>query len=152
MHALKRFRHTQVTPFRSTCFYVLHAVCFSCCFTAFSTFCCLCLILILMFNPLSVCVLFRSAEHAVCQPWSRFLLDCKLGSGENDLLHPAFLTLITLVRQTTHTFSLILNKIWPGLRSNKSLILEVKIWYKSVTITSVKRDEYYGQVSSCWEQ
>ncbi|XP_015248897.1 PREDICTED: meiosis inhibitor protein 1 [Cyprinodon variegatus] len=44
-----------------------------------------------------------SAEHAVCQPWSRFLLDCKLGSGENDLLHPALLTLITLFLQYSNT-------------------------------------------------
>lgn len=44
---------------------------------------------------LCACVL---AKYVVCQPWSRFLLYCLLGSGESCLLHPATLRVITLVR------------------------------------------------------
>ncbi|KAM4534550.1 meiosis inhibitor protein 1 [Fundulus diaphanus] len=44
-----------------------------------------------------------SAKHAVCQPWSRFLLYCKLSSGEKGLLHPALLRFITLLLQHSST-------------------------------------------------
>uniref|UniRef100_A0A4W5P9T0 Uncharacterized protein n=1 Tax=Hucho hucho TaxID=62062 RepID=A0A4W5P9T0_9TELE len=38
-----------------------------------------------------------TAQHVVCQPWSRFLLYSLLNSGESCLLHPATLTLLTLL-------------------------------------------------------
>ncbi|KAM4635612.1 meiosis inhibitor protein 1 [Polymixia lowei] len=38
-----------------------------------------------------------AAQHAVCQPWSRLLLYSLLNSGESCTLHPATLTLITLL-------------------------------------------------------
>ncbi|KAM6957871.1 meiosis inhibitor protein 1 [Aplochiton taeniatus] len=38
-----------------------------------------------------------TAQHVVCQPWCRFLLYSLLNSGESCLLHPATLTLITLM-------------------------------------------------------
>ncbi|XP_036004596.1 meiosis inhibitor protein 1 isoform X2 [Fundulus heteroclitus] len=44
-----------------------------------------------------------SAKHAVCLPWSRFLLYCKLSSGEKGLLHPALLRFITLLLQYSST-------------------------------------------------
>ncbi|KAM4716413.1 meiosis inhibitor protein 1 [Anableps anableps] len=43
------------------------------------------------------------AKHAVCQPWSQFLLYCSLSSGEKCLLHPALLRLITLLLQYSST-------------------------------------------------
>ncbi|XP_026181063.1 meiosis inhibitor protein 1 [Mastacembelus armatus] len=44
-----------------------------------------------------------TAKYVVCQPWSRFLLYCLLSSGENCLLHPAILRLITLLLQHSST-------------------------------------------------
>ncbi|KAK6311798.1 hypothetical protein J4Q44_G00174620 [Coregonus suidteri] len=38
-----------------------------------------------------------TAQHVVCQPWSRFLLYSLLNSGESCVLHPATLTLLTLL-------------------------------------------------------
>ncbi|XP_034045536.1 meiosis inhibitor protein 1 [Thalassophryne amazonica] len=40
-----------------------------------------------------------TAKNVVCQTWRRFQFDCLLNSGENWLLHPATLTLITLLLQ-----------------------------------------------------
>ncbi|KAL6460983.1 hypothetical protein MHYP_G00309490 [Metynnis hypsauchen] len=37
------------------------------------------------------------AQHVVCQPWNRFLLYSLLNSGENLALHPATLSLLTLL-------------------------------------------------------
>nr|XP_057905891.1 meiosis inhibitor protein 1-like isoform X2 [Doryrhamphus excisus] len=39
----------------------------------------------------------KTATYVVCQPWSRFLLFCLHSSGENCLLHPAILRVITLL-------------------------------------------------------
>ncbi|XP_008298634.1 meiosis inhibitor protein 1 [Stegastes partitus] len=44
-----------------------------------------------------------TAKYVVCQPWSGFLLRCLLSSGENCLLHPAILRLITLLLQDSST-------------------------------------------------
>ncbi|CAB1449916.1 unnamed protein product, partial [Pleuronectes platessa] len=44
-----------------------------------------------------------SGKHAVCQPWTRFLLYCLLNSGDGCLLHPAILRLITLLLQHSST-------------------------------------------------
>nr|XP_019960937.1 PREDICTED: meiosis inhibitor protein 1 [Paralichthys olivaceus] len=44
-----------------------------------------------------------SAKHAVCQPWTRFLLYCLLNSEDGCLLHPAVLRLITLLLQHSST-------------------------------------------------
>nr|XP_020480653.1 meiosis inhibitor protein 1 isoform X2 [Monopterus albus] len=44
-----------------------------------------------------------TATYVVCQPWSRFLLYCLLGSGESCLLHPAILRLISLLLQHSST-------------------------------------------------
>ncbi|XP_051904453.1 meiosis inhibitor protein 1 isoform X1 [Hippocampus zosterae] len=41
----------------------------------------------------------QTANYEVCQPWSRFLLLCLQSSGENVLLHPAILRVITLLLQ-----------------------------------------------------
>ncbi|KAL0992973.1 hypothetical protein UPYG_G00101690 [Umbra pygmaea] len=41
----------------------------------------------------------RPSQHVVCQPWSRFLLYSLLNSGDSCLLHPATLTLLTLLLQ-----------------------------------------------------
>ncbi|XP_076000311.1 meiosis inhibitor protein 1 [Genypterus blacodes] len=38
-----------------------------------------------------------TAQHIMCQPWNRFLLYSLLSSGEGCLLHPATLTLVTLL-------------------------------------------------------
>ncbi|KAK5856667.1 hypothetical protein PBY51_008248 [Eleginops maclovinus] len=40
-----------------------------------------------------------TAKFVVCQPWSRFLVYCLLGSGERCRLHPVLLKLITLLLQ-----------------------------------------------------
>ncbi|XP_030592443.1 meiosis inhibitor protein 1 isoform X2 [Archocentrus centrarchus] len=44
-----------------------------------------------------------TAEHVVCQPWSRFLLHSLLSSGRSCLLHPAILKFITLLLQDSRT-------------------------------------------------
>ncbi|XP_034448937.1 meiosis inhibitor protein 1-like isoform X1 [Hippoglossus hippoglossus] len=44
-----------------------------------------------------------SVKHAVCQPWTRFLLYCLLNSEDGCLLHPAVLRLITLLLQHSST-------------------------------------------------
>ncbi|XP_034150951.1 meiosis inhibitor protein 1 isoform X3 [Esox lucius] len=38
-----------------------------------------------------------TAQHVVCQPWTRFLLDTLLNSGDSCMLHPATLSLLTLL-------------------------------------------------------
>ncbi|KAI4899862.1 hypothetical protein NFI96_025654, partial [Prochilodus magdalenae] len=40
------------------------------------------------------------AQHVLCQPWNRFLLYSLLNSGDNLALHPATLSLLSLVRST----------------------------------------------------
>uniref|UniRef100_A0A4W4G5N3 Uncharacterized protein n=1 Tax=Electrophorus electricus TaxID=8005 RepID=A0A4W4G5N3_ELEEL len=48
-----------------------------------------------------------SILHVVCQPWNLFLLYSLLNSGESLLLHPATLSLLTLVRTHTHPLTLL---------------------------------------------
>lgn len=69
-----------------------------------------------------VCVCFP-AKYVASQPWSGFLLQCLLDSGESSILHPSTLRLITLVRELTRTKSVVFS-VGTLLSSDIYLILK----------------------------